>query len=140
MLGKREKKQHLVHFFYCYCSLLCHRQCCSPYFRRFVLLFTMREFYFYPPIMVAIKHYEILLGMTQTVYSAMVTAGSRFRYCRKELYFNYVAGFLICIWQEKHKAQFECSLSTHEKLWNCENFNFNFNFFLTLTINDWSKY
>ena len=63
-----EKIQHLVHFFYCYCSLLRHRQCCSPYFRRFVLLFTMREFYFYPPIMAAIKHYIILSGMTGTVY------------------------------------------------------------------------
>ena len=63
-----EKIQHLVHFFYCYCSLLRHRQCCSPYFRRFVLLFTMREFYFYPPIMAVIKHYVILSGMTGTVY------------------------------------------------------------------------
>ena len=47
--------------------------------RMFVLLFTMREFYFYPPIMVAIKH-VILSGMTGTVYILQMTLPAKKTY------------------------------------------------------------
>ena len=102
-----EKIQHLVHFFYCYWSLLLQRQCCSPCFCRFVLLFMIREFYFYPPIMAAIKHYVIFSGMTGRVYMIFNFDGSPQNYLT--ILEAFWTSMLHCFWPVVQFSREICS-------------------------------
>ena len=108
MLGKR--KNPAFGAFFLLLKLLLHRQCCSPCFCRFVLLFMIRAFYFYPPIMAATKHYVILSGMTGTVYMTFNFDGSPQNYLT--ILEAFWTSMLHCFWPVVQISREICSRET----------------------------